>query len=407
MRMRKKKRYIVVFLLAGMLAFSEMAMLPAVAANNLEESIKQKQSAISQAQQERKKLQSGLSDIKSLVAQLEKSKSNLQNYVMELDGQLAELEEKIDELKEQITEKKEEVAQAREDLERAEEVASNQYQEMKLRLKYMYETHPNGRYLDVLLSSGSFSDLLNQAEYIERLSSYDNRKLLEYKQNVEYMKLCRQMLEEEEAVLEEAEASLQKEQDSVNTLIAEKEKEIKAFQGDINNKEEAIAAYEAEIAEQNETIAALEKAVAADKAALAEQNRLKYDGGMFQMPCPGYTRISEQYGNRIHPILNTPQFHNGVDFAAPSGTPILAAYDGKVVAASYNGSMGNYVMIDHGDGLYTVYMHASKLYVSSGQTVAKGAQIAAVGSTGRSTGPHLHFSVRLNGSYVSPWNYLK
>ncbi len=407
MQMRKRKRGIAFILLAGMLVFLGRTALPVTAANNLEESIKQKQSAISQAQAERKKLQSGLSDIKSMVAQLEKSKSNLQNYVLELDEKLAGLEEKIDELKGQITAKKEEVAQARQDLEQAEEVAENQYQEMKLRLKYMYETNPNGRYLDVLFSSGSFSDLLNQAEYIERLSSYDNRKLLEYKQNVEYMKLCRQMLEEEEAVLEEAEASLQKEQDSVNTLIAEKEKEIRAFQGDINNKAEAIAAYEAEIAEQNETIAALEKAVAADKAALAEQNRLKYDGGMFQMPCPGYTRISEQYGNRIHPILNTPQFHNGVDFAAPSGTPILAAYDGKVVAASYNGSMGNYVMIDHGDGLYTVYMHASKLYVSGGQTVAKGAQIAAVGSTGRSTGPHLHFSVRLNGSYVSPWNYLK
>ena len=92
--------------------------------------------------------------------------------------------------------------------------------------------------------------------------------------------------------------------------------------------------------------------------------------------------------------------------AAPSGSPILAAYDGEVVAAAYNGSMGNYVMLDHGDGLYTIYMHASALYVSKGQTVARGEKIAAVGSTGRSTGPHLHFSVRLNGSYVSPWNYL-
>ena len=90
-----------------------------------------------------------------------------------------------------------------------------------------------------------------------------------------------------------------------------------------------------------------------------------------------------------------------------SGTAILAAYSGNVVAASYNSSMGNYVMIDHGDGLYTIYMHASKLYVSTGQSVSKGETIAAVGSTGRSTGPHLHFSVRSNGSYVSPWNYLK
>ena len=93
--------------------------------------------------------------------------------------------------------------------------------------------------------------------------------------------------------------------------------------------------------------------------------------------------------------------------AAPGGSPILAAYDGDVVGAGYSPTMGNYIMIDHGSGLYTIYMHASALYVSTGQSVTKGQKIAAVGSTGRSTGCHLHFSVRLNGSYTSPWNYLK
>jgi murein DD-endopeptidase MepM/ murein hydrolase activator NlpD len=127
---------------------------------------------------------------------------------------------------------------------------------------------------------------------------------------------------------------------------------------------------------------------------------------MFQMPLNSYKRISDDYGMRMHPTLGVEKFHNGVDFAANSGTPILAAYGGTVVAAAYNSSMGNYVMINHGDGLYTIYMHASELYVSAGQTVSKGETIAAVGSTGRSTGPHLHFSVRLNGEYVNPWNYL-
>lgn len=404
--MGKRKRRLLAAALAGIMLF---LLIPdtAAQATSLEESIKQKQSAISQAQEERKKLQSGLSDIKAMVKELEKSKSNLENYVVELDQQLAALEDKIEELQEEIAAKKEEVEQARADVEQAEGVAAKQYEDMKDRLKFMYENGSRNSYMEILLTAQSFSDLLNQAEYIEMISAYDKRKLLEYRQNVEYLKLCKQTLEEEEAVLKEAEESLQNEQDSVNTLIAEKEQQIRAYEGDINNKSAAISEYEAEIAEQNATIAALEKAVAADKAALEEQNRIKYDGGMFQMPCPGYKRISDDYGNRIHPTLGVQKFHNGVDFAAASGTPILAAYDGKVVAASYNSSMGNYVMIDHGDGLYTIYMHASKLYVSSGQTVSKGAQIAAVGSTGRSTGPHLHFSVRLNGNYVSPWNYLK
>lgn len=392
-------------LLAGCLVL--FLMFPMAVNAGLEDSIKEKQEAISQAQQEKKKLQSGLSDIKAMVQSLEKSKNDLESYVVELDGQLAVLEDKIEELQEEIVSKQEEVAQAKADLEQAEAVSAKQYEDMKGRLKYMYENGGSDSYLEVLISAGSFADMLDQAEYIEMLSAYDKRKLLEYRQNVAYMQLCKQTLEEEEEVLHEAEESLKKEQDSVNTLISEKEKQIKAYQGDISNKEAAVKEYEAEIAAQNDTIAALEKAVAADKAKLEEQNRIKYDGGMFQMPCPGYTRISEQYGNRIHPILGTKQFHNGVDFAAPSGSSILAAYNGKVVAASYNSSMGNYVMIDHGDGLYTIYMHASKLYVSAGQTVSKGTQIAAVGSTGRSTGPHLHFSVRLNGSYVSPWDYLK
>ena len=181
---------------------------------------------------------------------------------------------------------------------------------------------------------------------------------------------------------------------------------INAVSSDIKNKEAAIAEYEADIAAQNETIAALEKAVAEEKAKLAAEQGMRYDCGIFTWPAPSYTRISDDYGTRIHPILGVQQFHNGIDMAAPGGSPILAAYDGTVVAAAYINSMGNYIMIDHGDSLYTIYMHASALYVSKGQEVSKGQKIAAVGSTGRSTGNHLHFSVRKNGSYVSPWSYL-
>ncbi|MBR4718660.1 MAG: peptidoglycan DD-metalloendopeptidase family protein, partial [Lachnospiraceae bacterium] len=216
-------------------------------------------------------------------------------------------------------------------------------------------------------------------------------------------------LEQEEIELEEAHEDLESEQSALEELISAKETQIVAYETDINNKEAAIKEYEAEIAAQDEIIKTLEKRIAEERRRLEEENRSlrSYDGGMFKMPCPNYTRISDDYGNRMHPILNVEKFHNGVDFAAPSGSPILAAYDGDVVAAGYSSSMGNYIMIDHGDSLYTIYMHASALYVSTGQTVGKGDKIAAVGSTGRSTGPHLHFGVRLNGNYVSPWKYLK
>ena len=202
---------------------------------------------------------------------------------------------------------------------------------------------------------------------------------------------------------------MEKEKEAVEELIGEKEQQINSYAYDISNKEQAIKEYEADIAEQNQIIKDLEAAVAAERQAIydAEHPKITYDGGVFAWPAPSYKRISDDYGNRIHPILGTQQFHNGVDMAAPGGSPILAAYDGEVVAASYSSSMGNYIMIDHGNTLYTIYMHASALYVKKGDVVARGQQIAAVGSTGRSTGNHLHFSVRLNGSYANPWNYLK
>ena len=261
-------------------------------------------------------------------------------------------------------------------------------------------------FLELFLEAKSFGDMLNKADYIEMLSSYDRKMLDEYVAYAEYVALCKEGLEEEREVLEEARAAAKEEEASLNELIAAKEQEIYRVSGDIQSQEAAIKEYEASIAAENETSAALEAAVAEEKKKLAAEQARKYDGGMFAWPAPSYTRISDEYGNRLHPVLNVTKFHNGLDMAAPGGSPILAAYDGTVVAAAYSGSMGNYIMIDHGDSLYTIYMHASALYVSKGAEVSKGQKIAAVGSTGRSTGNHLHFGVRLNGSYVNPRNYL-
>lgn len=368
-------------------------------------SIEKKEEEIKQAKEEKKQLQSNLTDVKNLKKELEASKTDLANYIEELDASLATIQAKIEEIKVLISDKEAEIEETTLELEEAVAVQEAQYAAMKARIKFMYE-RGDTFYMELLFASESFGEMLNKAEYIEMLSEYDREKLDEYVAQAEYVALCKEGLEEEKSVLEEAKASVESEEAAMNELIATKEAEINAVSNDIANKEEAIAEYEAYIAEQNETIAALEKAVAEERKKLAAEQGRKYDGGVFAWPAPSYTRISDDYGYRTHPILGTQQFHNGVDMAAPGGSPILAAYDGKVVAAAYSSSMGNYIMIDHGDGLYTIYMHASALYVSSGTEVSKGDKIAAVGTTGRSTGNHLHFSVRLNGSYVSPWNYL-
>ena len=369
-----------------------------------EESIKAKEAQISEAKKERDGLKNAKTDLEKVKKELEKSKSDLNNYIKELDGQLTDIQQKVDLLTEQIAEKENQIDITTEELREAEAVQQAQYEAMKKRIKFMYE-RGDMLYLELLLQSGNFSDMLNKAEYIEKLSDYDRNKLNEYISTTELIRLTKEALEEEKETLDETKAVREEEQANLEALLSTKSKELNSVQADISNKEAAIAEYEAEIKAENAAIAALEKEVAADKAAL--YSRYTYDGGMFTWPCPGYTRISDDYGNRVHPTLGITKMHNGIDLAAPGGSAILAAYNGTVVAADYNSTMGNYITINHGGGLYTIYMHCSALYVSKGTDVTAGTKIGAVGTTGRSTGNHLHFGVRLNGAYVSPWNYLK
>ena len=367
-----------------------------------EESIKQKESQISDAKKERDSMKSNLTNLESLKKELESTKSDLNTYIQQIDSSLTDIQTKIDTLTEQITAKETEIEETQNELEEAIEVQKQQYEAMKKRIKFMYE-QGDTLYFELLVQSGSFAEMLNKAEYIELLSAYDRQKLNEYIQQTQLIEVTKEALEEEKTTLDEAKKDVEIEQSNMEALRQEKNAELSTVNSDIQDKEAAIKEYEAQIAAEDAAIAALEAEVARDKA---ELNKLKYDGGMFTWPCPSYTRISDDYGMRLHPTLGINKMHNGIDLAAPAGSPILAAYNGTVVAASYEASMGNYVMINHGDGLYTVYMHCSKLYVSQGQSVTKGQTIAAVGTTGRSTGNHLHFGVRLNGSYVSPWNYL-
>lgn len=378
---------------------------PARAVTN--ESIREKEAEIEAARKEVSNLKSNLTDVEALKKELEQSKSDLTTYVTELDNKLSGIQEKIQQYNTLIAEKEVQIEETTAELNEAIRQQEEQYEAMKKRIQFMYE-RGDTFYLELLFSATSISDMINKADYIEALSEYDQKKLEEYVEIKEMVQLCKEELEAEKEVLDEAKVAVEAEEANISALIGEKEAQIVSVSTDISNKEAAIKEYEDMIAQENAEIAALEKAVAEEKARLEAENAQAriYNGGMFAFPCPGYKRISDEYGNRIHPILGTQQFHNGVDLAASSGTPIYAAYDGDVVAATYSGSMGNYIMIDHGSGLYTIYMHCSALYVSKGQTVYKGQNIAAVGSTGRSTGPHLHFSVRLNGSYVSPWNYI-
>lgn len=398
------------FILAFVLLLMTPCSIAADTKESLDEKIQSESKELNEAQGEKDKLQENLEAAQALKESLQEAKDELAGHVVQLDNEMSQVATKLYEIERLLAQKEAEHRETEIKLEDAREDVERQYEDMKIRIQFMYE-HGSMSFVEILLSSTSFSELLNKADYIEQVSAYD-RKMLEYFEETK-MKVAEleKELKAQQDVLATVKEDVQKQQEAMQGLIDEKQSEIDEYESDIANKEKAIKEYEEMIAAQNDIISALEASVAAAKAKRAQMDVSgnstdSYSGGAFCWPAPSYTRISDDYGWRMHPTLGVQQFHNGVDMAAPSGSPILAAADGEVIAATYNNTMGNYVMIDHGGGLFTIYMHASSLYVSSGQTVTKGEQIAAVGSTGRSTGPHLHFGVRLSGSYVSPWNYL-
>ena len=228
---------------------------------------------------------------------------------------------------------------------------------------------------------------------------------------MDYIENVEKQLEEDYATLEEIKkeveqekASVEQEKASVAALMKQRETELAGIEGNIDSAQSDADYYAAEIKAQEEIIAEI-KRIEAEKAAAGKQDN-PYTGGVFTWPCPSSTRVTSDYGTRVSPMGGASSNHKGIDIGASGGAAIVAAADGTVTTAAYSSAAGNYVMIDHGGGLYTVYMHASALLVSPGQTVSAGQTIAQVGSTGISTGNHLHFGVSLNGSYVSPWSYL-
>lgn len=371
------------------------------------DSIREKQKQISESENLKKQLQANLTDAKAIKAELEALKKDLANYLYKLDEEITALQGKIEEYKVLIAEKEVEIEQITQELNEAIAVEEAQYAAMKARIKFMYEKG-DSLYLEIMLSAHGFGDFLTKADYIDMLEEYDRKMLDEYKATREWTELVKQDLEAQKSLLDETKASLESEEASLRELMDEKEQQMNEYTAQINSRANQISNYEAELEDQTNIIEALEAAILAEQKAIAAANGvvLNYDGGKFTWPAPSYIKIFDDFGWRTDPFTNVSAYHSGIDMAAPGGSKILAAYDGVVVAAAWNYSMGNYIMINHGDGLYTIYMHASALHVKVDDVVVRGEHIANVGSTGRSTGNHLHFGVRLNGSYVSPWPYL-
>lgn len=391
------------------------------------------ESNLSEAQQEKKTLENDLQKAKELIDSLKGSKEDIQSEVEKLDKQLNEISGKVKELESQLSKKRQEIANTESALNKAKEQEKKQYRNMKKRIQFMYE---NGQtsYVEMLLSADSFTDFLNAVEYITQISQYDRKMLKEYQNMQVTIADTQKTLETDYASLQSLQAKVQEEKQAVAALESAKKGELNDVADDLTDAQTVAKAYEAEIQAQNEVIAqiqaaqkrAAEQQAAQQQAQAAEENQGATDAagenqntaqnttpsgngqstGSMMWSCPSSKRVTSDYGPRTSPTNGASSNHKGIDIGAAYGADIVAADGGTVLVATYSSSGGNYVIIDHGGGLCTVYMHASSLTVSAGQTVSKGQVIAKVGSTGISTGNHLHFGVTLNGVYVSPWGYV-
>ncbi|WP_422486184.1 murein hydrolase activator EnvC family protein [Gudongella sp. DL1XJH-153] len=339
--------------------------------------------------------------IQNQIEQTKKEIANMQSQSKEIDNQIKEIDLKVANAASEIESVEKEIEiinlnidNTMEELLTAEKNIEERLDTFNQRLRVMYKNGNTG-YLEVLLSSGNIKDFLSRQEMIQSIAEYD-------KELIKYMKEQRDIIEEKKVEMEGQRASLEVTRSKLESRKRDLEKVSREKENLMGRLQQNIKSYESEYDKLNEFAKEIET-----KIVKLQRDSGPYSGGKMDWPVPGHSRISSPYGYRIHPIFKVKKLHTGVDIPAPTGTPITAAAAGTVIYSDWLGGYGKVVMLDHGGGIVTLYAHNSSVVVSEGQTVARGATVAKAGSTGNSTGPHLHFEVRKNGSYVDPIPWLR
>lgn len=335
-------------------------------------------SLINNANSQAKNLSSEITDIKYEIDLIDEQIIVIESLLEQYNALTAEQEIKIAELEKKI------------------EKEQKMLDDM---IRMSYEYGGAGSSVEFIFSAEDFSDLIMRMDLLSYHLTYNDKVIESYSNTLSDIEKTKKEYEDAIVLMSE----YKQEQETLKTQLTEKQAEAESKRSALLKSADA---YERELAIKQQYINELDQEIKALAAMFAKEDKSTYSGSFyFPLPANVY-RITSYYGYRKDPLTGKTAYHEGYDFACAKGTKIFAADDGTVVLAKYNGGYGNCVMINHGGGIMTVYGHCSSLNVVSGQEVKRGDVIAYVGSTGRSTGNHLHFEVRKNGALADPAPYL-
>ncbi len=379
------------------------------------------QSQIDELREQLKALEAQAQAQQEVINELTDNKARVVDRKIALDSKIDLTRRQVQVIRGQIEIYDEIVAEKQAELEEAQAAEAAQEELLRSRMRAM-EENGNATYLSFIFDSDSLTDLLSRIADVDDIMHYDNILEAEYKaarENVEVIKKSyEQTLAEQESLsreLDQKTGQLDAQITAAYTLIADLDELSDDAQAEYDAidlaRADADAKIDALLKKLAEEEAARKAAEEAARQAAAGAGGGSVSGGSavsltsLTWPCPGVNIITSRFGWRVRPTTGASTYHGGLDIGAAAGSSIVAAEAGQVILASYNGGYGNCVMINHGNGIVTLYGHMESIAVGYGQYVGKGQVIGYVGSTGVSTGPHCHFEIRVNGAQTDPAPY--